>query len=362
MKIEDCTLFFELLRVSVGEADALSREVSGKDWSLLFAMAAKQSLDGICFAGVEKLSESSDFEIPEETLYEWYGNYAYIKGQNDLFDRRCVELCQMVAESGLQSCILKGQGNAAMYGGQLRYSRRPGDIDLWISGGRQVVLDWVRSVAAVRDIDNHHVRAEIFPDCEVEVHYQPGVLLNRCADARYRKWYESRIAEQFTGIYPSASFNLVYQLTHLHGHFFTEGIGLRQFMDYYFLLKNRDFDDSQSREARKTVSRLGMDRFASAVMWVLGYVFGLSRDYMLWKPDGSCGRFVLEEIMKGGNFGMYDSSRRRKAGASHLYRFGQIVRHGLRFARHFPSMCLWVPLNHICTYLGNGERERLRKG
>ena len=48
-------LFFELIRVAIGTQEMLSRAPSAKEWKDLYAMAKKQSLVGITFAGVQKL-------------------------------------------------------------------------------------------------------------------------------------------------------------------------------------------------------------------------------------------------------------------------------------------------------------------
>lgn len=36
---------------------------------------------------------------------------------------------------------------------------------------------------------------------------------------------------------PTLSFNVIYILSHLYRHVFTEGIGLRQLLDYYFVIE-----------------------------------------------------------------------------------------------------------------------------
>lgn len=42
-------------------------------------------------------------------------------------------------------------------------------------------------------------------------------------------------------VVPTHSFNVVYQLYHLYHHYFYEGVGLRQVVDYYFVLvKNEE--------------------------------------------------------------------------------------------------------------------------
>ena len=48
-------LFFELIQVAIGKRVCLSHSPNADEWGKLYAMAKKQSLVGVCFAGVQKL-------------------------------------------------------------------------------------------------------------------------------------------------------------------------------------------------------------------------------------------------------------------------------------------------------------------
>ena len=37
---------------------------------------------------------------------------------------------------------------------------------------------------------------------------------------------------------PTTAFNVIYQLTHLYHHFFDEGIGMRQIIDYFLVVND----------------------------------------------------------------------------------------------------------------------------
>ena len=58
-------------------------------------------------------------------------------------------------------------------------------------------------------------------------------------------------------------------------HFFFEGIGLRQMIDYYYLLR-RGFTEEERKETVRVLKYTNMERFARAVMYVMHDVLGLS--------------------------------------------------------------------------------------
>ena len=107
-------IFFDLNRVSIGNAGCLSRTPSETEWDELYAIAKKQSLVGICFAGVHKLQAQS--QCPPEMLYlQWMGMAAKIQQRNEVVNRQCAELQARLSADGFRSYIMKGQANAALY-------------------------------------------------------------------------------------------------------------------------------------------------------------------------------------------------------------------------------------------------------
>ena len=65
-------LFFDLIRVSIGQQVCLSHTPSADEWGELYAMAKKQSLVGVCFAGVHRLVGQQQ-EPPEMLYLTWMG-------------------------------------------------------------------------------------------------------------------------------------------------------------------------------------------------------------------------------------------------------------------------------------------------
>ena len=74
-------LFYELIQVALGTRICLSRTPNETEWVKLYSMAKKQSLVGVCFAGVKKLQTQR--QDPPEMLYlTWLSMAAKIQQKN----------------------------------------------------------------------------------------------------------------------------------------------------------------------------------------------------------------------------------------------------------------------------------------
>lgn len=108
--------FFELIRVALGNADRLSHLPKPKEWQMLYDMTKKQSLVGICFAGVQKtLSDSplkgedpSVIGMPEMLYLTWMGMAAKIQQRNEFMNVKTKVALTFFREKGFPCQVLKG--------------------------------------------------------------------------------------------------------------------------------------------------------------------------------------------------------------------------------------------------------------
>ena len=361
-------LFFELIRVALGNADRLSHLPKPKEWQMLYDMTKKQSLVGICFAGVQKtLSDSplkgedpSVIGMPEMLYLTWMGMAAKIQQRNEFMNVKTKEALTFFREKGCPSLVLKGQGIASLYG-NLSGLRQSGDIDVWAAGGREKIYQLSRDVLGkITGANYHHIHFPMWEDPEIELHIYPSFL-----SSPYRNWqlhkfcklYEPKDDEQD---FPSTAFNLVFIMLHCYRHLCGHGVGMRQVMDYYFVLqqaKQRGSKGSKGSESSrgsrvetmKWVKRLGMGRFAPALMWVMKEVFGLEDEYLLCESDEKEGRFLLNEIMNTGNMG-HGETRFQWGQKSALGRFVAAQKRNLHLMTHYPHEVLWSPLFNIWRF------------
>jgi len=271
-----------------------------------------------------------------------------IEQQNHILDERCVELLGKLDDNGLHGTILKGQGVAILYDKELRPMRQSGDIDVYVDCGFEKALSTVQGIEGltVEGWDYQHAHLVIWDDAVVELHYRVEVIMNLFKNRRLQKWIEKHSDQLFEKreglVTPTIDFNVLYILMHLYRHFLYEGVGLKQVMDYYMVLRAVHVGRSDVKEYVNAVSEFGMTKFSKGLMWVMKKVFAMPDEWMLWEPDEKEGSFILEQMMAGGNFGHYD--KRLSKGNGKIVTLNNVVRHNWHLFSHYPSEFIWPPV------------------
>ena len=250
--MNDITAFFAFLKYCLGYKEDMSRVIVGMNWHELYSFASKQALLGLCFEGIERLGEEYPEElrlnpIGRELLMTWMGKAQQIRRQNMKVNAVASKLFSMLRVDGMRCCILKGQGNALMYPNP--YSRTPGDIDVWIDASRERIMEYAQKKFELGDdIRLQHLETSL-DGVPVELHFFPCSMNNPIYHARLQKWFRRNADLQCSHIVglpdgagdiaiPTTAFNVVYQLCHLYHHFFDEGIGMRQIIDYFLVVND----------------------------------------------------------------------------------------------------------------------------
>ena len=345
--------FFQLIKVYVGRENALNTTISNENWAELLEMARKQALIGVLYHAITKLPKEQRPAKP--ILLQWFLLAEQIKKSNEVVNHNCVTLYSRFKIDGRSSSILKGQGVALNYPTPLL--RMPGDIDIWISGkNRKDVLSYLKSVAQVGSVTYHHCDFSFFKETPVEVHFLPTWMNNIFVHRKLCMYFKTIRNKEFSNevLLPNEQnkvsiatleFNRIYLLIHIYKHLFFEGIGLRQLMDYYYIV-SQQCSDEVKENTRKAIEELGLIRFCGAVMYVLEKVFGLDKNMLIVEPNQKEGAFLLSEILLAGNFGQFDS-RIDRTKNSNISFFISRTKRTLRFLRYYPSEVLWTPVFKI---------------
>lgn len=352
--------FFQLIQVSLESSLRLSSIPTTKDWERLFVLAQKQALLGVCFYGIQKLSKEQTVNLPVSLKMQWLGIAAKIQQRNEYMNKCSVELQANFAAAGFRNSILKGQGLATLYtNSHLNLLRQPGDIDVYVEASREGVIRYAQSLGDSHpDWDYKHLHLKVYNDVEVEVHYVPEVFLNLWKNRKLQRWFvehkedifdsvkihSNESTEDMSLVSPSIDFNVFYVLLHIYRHFLYEGVGLRQLLDYYFVLKTYSVDlRTTGIQICDTIKSFGMERFTQGLMWVLQYVFNLDDKYFICEADEKEGKYILNQIMQGGNFGHHDE-RLKCNGRGKYAAVSKILKHNCHLFSHYPSDVIWAPV------------------
>lgn len=377
-------LYYRFIRFSLGVYEGMEflegAALRGFDWKKLYAFSVKQKLVGVVMEGISKLPK----EVAPDgaLLMKWFAESQKIRRQNVTMNKVTAGVYDKVAAAGFRCCILKGQGNALMYPEpQVRMS---GDVDVWVEAPREEV----RRIAVMLAKDNGGVGEESLnhivlkvDGIAVELHSTPAILNNPVHNYRLQLWLRRNADQQFCNLVtlpnvgepvavPTNAFNVVYQLFHLYHHYFYEGVGLRQVIDYFFVIRNyeeefrnyelgvRNSESNNSKSQAKprtnpdskllipnSLKRFGLCSFAGAVMYVLHEVMGLSENSMIVPMDGCRVRMLLDDVLRGGNFGQYADRRPHTNGfISHNL---QRLQRDLRLLRFYPQEALSEPFYRL---------------
>lgn len=338
-------LFLNLIKVAIGVRHDISKPVSADEWQILYDMVQKQALLGVCFYGVQKLRKKKSTSVqflPEPLFSKWLGKVVQIQQRNEAMDKLSAKIWKKLENAGLNAAILKGQGLALLYG-ELASLRQSGDIDIWVRGGFDKVNCFVQRTCPTLDFAYHRFHYNIYKGIEVELHHRPTLMRNLFDNRRLQAWCDSIPFDNFEmtnkGFQtPPLHFNRIFILTHIYRHFLFEGIGMRQIMDYYFVLKAECMSQNEKDNMMVLLKRFRLERFASAMMWIMQEVFELNTDHLLCCPNQQEGTFVLHEVMQTANFGQGEI---RYKGFSTIKRMSY---HGMHLLSHYPSEVIWTPI------------------
>lgn len=359
--------FFQLLHVAIGRTERLNTPFDDAAWHELLKTAKKQTLTGVLMEGIKRLPPEQQPET--QTMFTWLAAAERTKQSSRRLNKSAAQLCERLEKDGFQSVVLKGQGVSLLYPEPL--ARTPGDIDIWLSGGRDKIVNYIRRYFPQEPVVYHHMDFPVFKMVNVEAHFTPSWMYSPVTNRRLQRWFremwpqesESKQAlpENAGTINVSTlAFNRVFIAVHIYRHLLDEGIGLRQLMDYYYVLHGHRLTAQAREESIRILKKLKMERFMRALMYALGELFGLEEEWMLFRPDEKEGKFLINEVMQAGNFGKYDTRfAHEQAGDTHWQRFVRKQRRNLHFLSHYPSEVLWHPFFRIWQFFWRWKKGYL---
>ena len=312
----------------------LSSCLQDEKWKSLYVECERQAVVGIAYAGVQRLPEE---QMPHSALLNvWKRRAEIIRERHSLINRRYKEAYERFEKEGVGCCVLMPKPAVAR---DERFEFRgedSNDVDIlcWSKekkDGKRTIVEYVnfRYVSST-----HHIKPKVvhqhvdwktgsFP---VDVRFKFSYFNFPLYDRRFQKWVEKKVfsvsPQKGEDDYPipSNAFNAVYLLIHLYRKLFCEAIRFGHLYDYYMVL--RSLQSSEHEEVMRVIGRLGMKKFAGAVMYVMQSVFAMPDEYLFCKPNPRNGSFVISITMQAGE---YTKAIERTRMLKHLGRIGHHI-------------------------------------
>ncbi|MBO1362882.1 nucleotidyltransferase family protein [Prevotella sp. A2931] len=347
-----------LLKLCLIPQSIPSKVITNIDWTEVLAFAQAHAIVGLFWKEIQNLPPTIKNKPSYKDITNWAIAYKQIEKRNFYLYQKSAWVCSNFKKEGFEACILKGQGNAILYPDI--YERSPGDIDVWLRPAnketrktttkerRQIIIQYVKQIIPEAPIRFHHIQFDIIKGLSIELHFFPINLNNPFANKKLQCWFHEMEDFQFSHTVklhnnsviciPTLKFNLVYQMCHILHHFFDDGIGLRQLIDYYYLLKQEPNEETKE-EIRRMFSTLHIEQFANAVMFVLHNTLGLECKYLLCPPDKIRGSILQQEILRGGNFGKNYRFNHSTTGKKYFAK----IKRNITLVNLCPSEAIWEP-------------------
>ena len=161
-------LFSDLIKISIGNAEAFPEAPNNEEWEKLYNEANRQAISGILLEGVQRLPKEQ--RPPRQMLMNWFSTVQQIMAVNRQVNKDTVKISQKWGTVGYRNIILKGQANAHLYPSPL--ARVSGDIDIWIDAPRKEVISYIRKMFPKEEVTWIEMNFPVLKSTLVEVHFQ----------------------------------------------------------------------------------------------------------------------------------------------------------------------------------------------
>lgn len=235
------SMFFDLLRASIGGQTGLCRPFSSQEWEGVYEVCRQQGVVGVVFDFVKTLPKevAPSFDL----LMEWLSAATAVEQTMQRMQEMAEEFAEEMEKREIPVVVLKGITFAQYYPNPLL--RECGDLDCYMMGKKE---------------EGDLAALELGGTME-EAGYKHSHLIYKGLTIENHRFFTDfdntptgRLTEQVLGeliqeeqIYlgdsklscPSANFNALFLLKHAQGHFIDEGIRMRHVLDWALFLREK---------------------------------------------------------------------------------------------------------------------------
>lgn len=241
--------FMELMLVALGNKDSINYYPLD-EWVKAFYMSRNHRLEAFCFAAIQKMV-AGKFEgfrhlgMSRKLYTAWMSAAFKVQSSVEQQMSFIARLAAIFRAEGLDMMLLKGYELNLLYPDPMQ--RNPGDVDFYLMGAAGDSMAWKRGDEAVMrelgvtisDASEHHTKFT-WNGQYAENHYDFVNTRIRRSSKRLERVFKELAEDRSRSIevqgqrviLPSDRLNALFLLRHTAGHFASEGICLRNVLDW----------------------------------------------------------------------------------------------------------------------------------
>lgn len=351
-------LFLELVQVSLGTRDKLSRTPDKQEWEQLFKVANIQTLLGITLTGIQNYTSTP-------LLYKWCGWSMKIKAIHQTHVEALGKVNTHLREKGIVPVFMKGLICGRRY--PTPELRQCGDIDFVVREDQyESTLAALEEIATVKhDLKHEHHGMAWIDKVQLEPHFKIHNYQNPSNDKTMKdiqqelftteSWVTATIGTSTVACFPP-ELEGMFLVSHMVNHVFAEGLGLRQVIDFAFWCKENQTNASFDKQKYfNYLDKMHMRR--------AGRIFGRIAEIVVNLPSGwGCmealseqeTRFtqkLLDDILKVGNFARGQFHPQKRNWTDDIYNYWWVIQRVWKLHYLCPSEAYWWPFSKVYRYL-----------
>ena len=241
-------LHLGLLTKEVSESDYIAlKKLDAAQWNIIYEMATSHRVAAIVYDGIQRVFHAYGDPFVEVSdakaiRRKWISIVDQIEKKNKNQIITIKNMGSLWTKDGCKVLLMKGQANALLY--PFPEHRTPGDIDCYLYDNYERGCELAERVGAKVDVHWYKhaqisIGGEMFENHKYfvttrggkkyrELNHELCVLLDNVS---YDKFLETDI------VLPPVMFNALFLTYHALAHFLSEGLRLRQIIDWAMFLK-----------------------------------------------------------------------------------------------------------------------------
>lgn len=255
---------------------------SQNDWRELIAFAWKHAVGAIAFDGYQKLFDGKHQIIDKPLLLQWFAQTITLEKRNINQVNVLKKFCGSLIGNACIIMLMKGQANALYYPYPLH--RSTGDVDIFTFDTYDRCNLSAREMGAKVD-ESWYKHSQIFYNGEMFenhrylVHTREGKrskLLNE-AISKSTLSHPYRLYQDTDIILPTSEFNAKFLTYHALAHFLSEGLRLKQVVDWVMFV-NAEKDNVKWSDLYSFCDKFHLRRFLDVMNDIAVHQFGVRMD------------------------------------------------------------------------------------